>query len=79
MILKPLEPRNAKNGPTLSQFANYFEQVHPPRVDYFDYDNMNNIIKQVASSPHVLNKKAYGQSDPILNSPMVKFKKQFDS
>ena len=49
---KSLNPRNVTTGPTLEDFVNYFEQVYPPAVDYFDYEHMNNIIKQVASFQH---------------------------
>ena len=53
----------------------YFEQqVYPLRVDYFDYDHMNNIIKEVASSPRVFNEtEEYGQSDLLqfLSSPIT--------
>ena len=47
---KYLNPRNATAGPTLTDFVNYFkQQVYPPHVDYFDYEHMNNTIKQVTS------------------------------
>ena len=53
---KSLKPRNSINGPTLSQFVKYFEQqVYTSCVDYFDYDHMNYIIKQVASFPTCFN------------------------
>ena len=41
---KSLKPRNATKVSTLSQFVKYFErQIHPPHVDYFNDDHMNNI------------------------------------
>ena len=53
----------------------YFEeQVHPPHVDYFDYDHMNNIMKLVKSSPNDINEKVEnGQSDLLqfLYSPIT--------
>ena len=50
---KSLNPRNVTTGPTLADFVKYFEQqVYPPHVDYFDYEHMDNIIKQVTSSQH---------------------------
>ena len=50
---KSLNPRNVTTGPTLADFVKYFEQqVYPPHVDYFDYEHMNNIIKQVTSFQH---------------------------
>ena len=50
---KSLNPGNVTTGPTLADFVNYFElQPYPPHVDYFDYEHMNNIIKQVTSFQH---------------------------
>ena len=50
---KSLNPRNVTTGPTLADFVNYFEQqIYPPHVDYFDYEHMNNVIKQVTSFQH---------------------------
>ena len=50
---KSLNLRNVTTGPTVTNFVNYFEQqVYPLHVDYFDYEHMNNIIKQVTSFLH---------------------------
>ena len=53
----------------------YFEkQVYPPHVDYFDYDQMNNIMKLVKSCPNDINEKVEnGQSDLLqfLNRPIT--------
>ena len=50
---KSLNLRNVTTGPTLADFVKYFEQqVYPPHVDYFDYEHMNNIIKQFTSFQH---------------------------
>ena len=72
---KSFKPKNSTKGPTLSQFVKYFEeQVYPPHVDYFDYDNMKNIIKLVKSSPNDINVKGEnGQYDLLqfLNSPIT--------
>ena len=52
-LWKYLNPRNVTTGTTLADFVNYFEQqAYPPHVDYFDYEHMKNIIKQVTSFQH---------------------------
>ena len=50
---KSFNPRNVTTGPTLADFVNYFEQqVYPPHLDYFNYEHMKNIIRQVTSFQH---------------------------
>ena len=54
---------NPTTGPTLTDFVNYFEQqVYPPHVDYFDYEHMNNIIKQVTSFQHNVDHNKYNMT-----------------
>ena len=66
---KSLNPRNVTTGPTLADFVKYFEQqVYPPHVDYFDYEHMNNIIKQVTSFQHNVEHDKYNMTQ-FLNSP----------
>ena len=68
---KSLNPRNVTTGPTLADFVKYFEQqVYPPHVDYFDYEHMNNIIKQVTSFQHNV-KHDKSNMTQFLNSPIT--------
>ena len=68
---KSLNPRNVTTGPTLEDFVNYFEQqVYPPHVDYFDYEHMNNIIKQVTSFQHNVEHDKSNMTH-FLNSPIT--------
>ena len=68
---KSLNPRNVTTGPTLEDFVNYFEQlVYPPHVDYFDYEHMNNIIKQVTSFQHNVEHDKSNMTQ-FLNSPIT--------
>ena len=68
---KSLNPRNVTAGPTLADFVNYFEQqVYPPHVDYFDYEHMNNIIKQVTSFQHNVEHDK-SNTTQFLNSPIT--------
>ena len=49
----------------------YFEQqVYPPHVDYFDYEHMNNIIKQVTSFQHNVEHDKSNMTH-FLNSPIT--------
>ena len=68
---KSLNPRNVTTGPTLEDFVNYFEQqVYPPHVDYFDYEHMNNIVKQVTSFQHNVEHDKSNMTQ-FLNSPIT--------
>ena len=68
---KSLNPRNVTTGPTLGDFVNYFEQqVYPPHVDYFDYEHINNIIKQVKSFQHNVEHDKSNMTQ-FLNSPIT--------
>ena len=68
---KSLNPRNDTTGPTLADFVKYFEQqVYPPHVDYFDYEHMNNIIKQVTSFQHNVEHDKSNMPQ-FLNSPIT--------
>ena len=68
---KSLNPRNVTTGPTLADFVKYFEQqVYPPHVDYFDYEHMNNIIKQVTSFQHNVEHDKSNMTQ-FLNSPIT--------
>ena len=52
-------------------FVNYFEQqVYPPHVDYFDYEHMNNIIKQVTPFQHNVEHDKSNMTQ-FLNSPIT--------
>ena len=52
-------------------FVNYFkQQVYPPHVDYFDYEHMNNIIKQVTSFQHNVEHDKSNMTQ-FLNSPIT--------
>ena len=49
----------------------YFEQqVYPPHVDYFDYEHMNNILKQVTSFQHNVEHDKFNMTQ-FLNSPIT--------
>ena len=49
----------------------YFEQqVYPPHVDYFDYEHMNNIIKQVTSFQQNIEHDKSNMTQ-FLNSPIT--------
>ena len=68
---KSLNPRNVTTGPTLADFVKYFEQqVYPPHVDYFDYEHMNNILKQVTSFQHNVEHDKSNMTQ-FLNSPIT--------
>ena len=68
---KSSNPRNVTTGPTLADFVNYFEQqVYPPHVDYFNYEHMNNIIKQVTSLQHNVEHDKFNMTQ-LLNSPIT--------
>ena len=68
---KSLNPRNVTTGPTLEDFVNYFEQqVYPPHVDYFDFEHMNNIIKQVTLFQHNVEHDKSNMTQ-FLNSPIT--------
>ena len=68
---KSLNPRNVTTRPTLADFVKYFEQqVYPPHVDYFDYEHMNNIIKQVTSFQHNVEHDKSNMTQ-FLNSPIT--------
>ena len=70
-IWKSFNPRNVTTGPTLANFVKYFEQqVYPPHVDYFDYEHMNNIIKQVTSFQHNVEHDKSNMTQ-FLNSPIT--------
>ena len=68
---KNLNPRNVTPWPTLADFVNYLEQqAYPPHVDYFDYEHMNNIIKQVISFQHNVEHDKSNMTQ-FLNSPIT--------
>ena len=68
---KSLNPRNITTGPTLADSVNYFEQqFYPPHVDYFDYEHMKIIIKQVTSFQHNVEHDKSNMTQ-FLNSPIT--------
>ena len=69
---KSLNPRKVTTGPTLADFVNNFEQqVYPPHVDNFDYEHMNNIIKQITSFQRNNVEHDTSNVTQFLNSPIT--------